>query len=275
MHSSNNKALFGSKGRAVRISVLAAGIFAWAAVQAADTKSQSELPGTAGISSSAAGDLGKEVRPVDVEAQLREIENTKKLMKALGELHSQGKASATEQGVKGSDAARPSPAALPQSTPEAVAREGGGLELPRLPGEELRAIAGGVSQAARAVGLETGARPASAEDGLRRGGVDGHPAEATTKPRAYSAGDHERLSELFDKFIDEVLPWFGGIAVLLAICYAIYGAMASRGRLAARSPGRRQDYSRRGRKSRRGGSSRHGSDMATGEAGRVRIPTGK
>lgn len=226
---------------------------------------------------SPSGDLGSEARPVDVESQLREIENTKKLMKALGELHGQAQTTVPgpAAGQGGPESAKVPQGAGIQPSPGVGVRDTGGLELPRVPSEDLRALAGGISQAARAVGID----PASTSSAST---TSGDPRNVTTvsngeqgpQARAYSPGDQELLNGLLEKFIDEVMPWVVVLAGLFGIGYLLFSWMTSRVRRAAPSSARGHAASKRRRRSSRSMEPRHRGESSLGRSSGARVRTG-
>ncbi len=190
------------------------------------------------------GDLDRESKPVDVESQLREIENTKKLMKALGELHGQGAGGPHGQlpGQAGSDAAKS--AAGVATVPVAPgSRDSKGLELPGLPTEELRALGKEVSQTARAAGLESGSGSGTASPRQ----AEANPGEESgMRPsRAPAPGDEERFKVMLESLIEEIGPWVVAFVVIFFLGYVGISWLSTRAHKASRMGDRGRSGSRR------------------------------
>lgn len=233
-------------------------LFGWSAsTPAADfSRSQSGANALPGLVSPP-GDLGRESKPVDVDAQLREIENTKKLMKALGELHGQGAGGVQGQlpGQAGLDPGKSAPAA--SAAPVASGgRDQKGLELPGLPTDELRALGKEASQAARAAGLGSGS--GGAETSPRQ--TDAGPGEsgAMRPARAPTAGDEERYRVMLDSLIEEIGPWAIAFVVVFFLGYVAISWLSARVRKTSRPGDRARSGSRRkGGSRRRSGGGAH------------------
>ena len=197
--------------------------------------------------------------PADAESQLKEIENTKRLMKALGELHA--KPAPSSPGAS----QNPLPAVQAQDAQRSPAHAQGGandgssrLDLIGIPQVGLREAAGTAAQLARSL---TGESPAASRPSMRDGGVGTMGAmpddgSAGARPRQRAADDEYRAQTLVDEFLEEVKPWAIGFAVIFAICYSIFSwasARASRGPSAghAESSSRSRSSSRSGSRRRR------------------------
>ena len=193
--------------------------------------------------------------PTDPESQLKEIENTKRLMKALGELHakpvpsSPGASQNPLPAVQVQDAQR-SPAQASSGANEASSR----LDLIGIPVSGLREAAGTAAQVARSLSGEStaAARPAARDGGGGMMGTIPDDGSAGARPRQRGADDEYRAQTLVDEFLEEVKPWAIGFAVIFAICYAIFSWASAR---ASRGPGTGHAQS----STRSGSSSRSGS----------------
>ncbi len=211
------------------------------------------LPGLA----SPPGDLDRESKPVDVDAQLREIENTKKLMKALGELHGQGTGGVQSQlpSQAGSDPGKSAPAV--SAAPVASGgRDLKGLELPGLPTDDLRALGKEAAQAARAAGLGSGSGGAEASPRL----ADASPGEsgAMRPARAPAPGDEERYRVMLESLIEEIGPWVIAFVVVFFLGYVAISWLSARARKSSRPGDRARSGSRRrGESRRRSGAGAH------------------
>ena len=200
------------------------------------------------------GNLDQESKPGDVEAQLREIENTKKLMKALGELHGQGTGGPQSQSPAqaGADAAK-SAAGGAAVLLAPGSRDPKGLELPGLPTEDLRALGKEASQAARAVGLDSGSAGAVASSGQ----AAANPGEngGMRPPRASAPGDEERYKVMLESLLEEIGPWVIAFVVIFFLGYVTISWISARARKTSRMGDRGRSGSRRkGGSGRRSGS---------------------
>ena len=213
-----------------------------------------------------AGALGGSAERVsDVDAQLRDIETTKKLMKALGELHGQAAPGAllTGQNQLGAGG-KPG---IAQTVPAAALADPSAntaLELPRLPAEQLRAATGAVSQVARTIGVTS-----SSSDGAGRAADSGlGRIEESSTARSRAPGDDEKFRALFDQLVDEMLPWAIGFVVLFGAGYGVFALVLAR----SGSSGRER-YSERGgdqpqRRRRRGADLRRAPEYRAGRSSR-------
>lgn len=219
-------------------------------------KATSSILGQGGMSAPGGfGASGKDAKGPDGEAQLREIESTKKLMKALGEMNAPQPGGADKAG----EAAKQGAAANAARKGEAAEGGTGVLKGMGIPGElatDLREAAGAASKAARAVGLT--ADPDTVVARGTAGGGSGSSARGEETARSRPAASESEFQELLDKLIDEFLPWAIGIAVLLALTIGIFSWAAARGQALGAAP--QGKGSNRGSRKRRG-SRRRGQDL--------------
>jgi hypothetical protein len=176
---------------------------------------------------------GAERAPADSEAQLREIESTKRLMKELGALHGGGGPMAAGAAIKPTG---PSVSGVPTQVDEPAKDSGGDLTSNPALRETVKAVNGAVNQV-------TGGGAASSS-AARSNNLE-VPQEA---PRTRQPGDEERLAELLNGLVDEMLPWALGFGVLFVVGYGgislvsgrsgnTPGASSSRGRHRSRRSG--------------------------------------
>ena len=254
--------VLGNKSRplwpALAISVVLFG-FGWSAMSsAADlSKSQTGVIAPPGLAAPL-GDFDRESKPVDVEAQLREIENTKKLMKALGELHGQGTGGVQGQlpGQPGLDPAKSAPGGSPAPV-TSNARDQNGLELPGLPTDAVRALGKEASQAARAVGLDSSS--GGAETSPRQADTNSGDNGGMRPSRAPAPGDEMRFKAMLESLIEEIGPWAITFVVVFFLGYVAISWLSARAQPASRPGDQRRSGSRRkgGSRKRSGGGSRY------------------
>jgi hypothetical protein len=208
--------------------------------------------------------------PQDAEAQIREIERTKKLMRALGEMH--GGEAAPKPGTQPAVAPSAVPAAPAASARQEAAAAPAIAPLSHLPAAELREIAGTAREAARAVGI-AGDKPVAASMQAERS----LPVQEQSRSRSRPSDDGQEFRALLDGFVDEVLPWVIGFGLLFIAAYSSYGWFAGRATRQPRASGhsstRRSssERSRSGRHSREGSrGSRHGGEESPSRRRRQR-----
>lgn len=204
-----------------------------------------------------AGILGNDAKAQDSEAQLREIESTKRLMKTLRDMNAPPAGAGPGQAGESREATKAAEA--PKAAKGGPEGGGPGLELPGAVASELREVASGVSQAARAVGLTGDPAAVAARDANRpNDGSPGATSGSMRDPevmRTTVKADEGEVQAMLDRLIDEILPWAIGIGVLLALSYGIFswaaaranaGDAGRRGSSGGRSGSRKRRSSRRG-----------------------------
>ena len=218
-----------------RIGLLAAALLLIGVVPGFAQTAGEANPSDFGLSPGAFG--GGQSAPADAESQLREIENTKRLMKALGELHAkQAPASPGAAQVSSptgqTQEMQKAPGQAPGGAPDVASR----LDLVGIPTSGLREVAGTAAQVARSLTGESAsaARPAARDGSVGMMGSIPDDGSAGARPRQRGADDEYRAQTLVDEFLEEIKPWAIGFAVIFAICYAIFSWASAR---AARGPG--------------------------------------
>lgn len=181
--------------------------------------------------------------PSDTETQLREIENTKRLMKELGSMHGGG-SMATGKVVS---PAAPGPSVPTEASATTPAADSGPnlLANPNVR-ETVKAVSGVVQQV-------TGSTPRPVDASARSPGSEA----PEPPPRPRQPGDEERLAEMLNGLLDEMLPWAIGFGVLFVVGYGGVSLASARSGGAAQAPA-----SRRRHRSRRSSGSSRGSESS-------------
>lgn len=194
----------------------------------------------------------------DVEAQLREMENTKKLMKALGELHAKS--------TPGNPGTSPGPAGIvPPATTAAspqqlggAEREGASLGIAGVPLTGVREAAGTAAQVARSLSGDTrvpspGSLPERGDSSATPFGSALEDGASGARGRPRGADDEYRTQTLISAFLEEIQPWAIGFGLILALFYAIFSWVTAR---ASRATGQKSVKASSSHGSRRRRSSR-------------------
>jgi hypothetical protein len=195
----------------------------------------------------------------DVEAQLQEIERTKRLMRALGEMH--GGNAAPRPGTPAAAAGASAPAVPQPGVKADAASPASALGLPALPdgaAAEIRGLVNSAGEVARAVGV-SGDKPAATAE-------RGSPLQEESRSRTRASDNDLEVRAMFDSLLDEVLPWAIGFVLLFGLAYTGFSWMSGRSARGPHAGGRRsrRSSSRGSREGSRlpgepaGGSSREG-----------------
>ena len=167
---------------------------------------------------------------VDVEAQLRELESAKRLMKALGEMHAQsapgGQAPAQGRLAAPADLS----AEMAKSAPDATKiTSSGDFDVAKMAGVDRKDAAERLSQAARVV---TGER-SDLQTSMTRPANMGSSTSEAAAPRARGYDNDERVRSMMENLIDEIAPWAISFAAVFGVGYTTLSWFTGR---AAKTP---------------------------------------